>query len=32
MSSRPFEAFLKSLDAMNIEIDDGRSKVRITAE
>jgi hypothetical protein len=32
MNGAEFEAFLKSLDDMNIEIDDGRSQVRITAE
>ena len=32
MNGAEFEAFLKSLDDMNIEIDDGRSTVRITAE
>ena len=32
MNGAEFETFLKSLDEMNIEIDDGRSQVRITAE
>ena len=32
MNGAEFEAFMKSLDEMNIEIDDGRSTVRITAE
>ena len=32
MNGAEFEAFMKSLDDMNIEIDDGRSRVRITAE
>jgi hypothetical protein len=32
MNGEEFDAFLKSLDDMNIEIDDGRSQVRITAE
>ena len=32
MNGAEFDAFMKSLDDMNIEIDDGRSQVRITAE
>jgi len=32
MNGDEFAAFLKSLDDMNIEIDDGKSQVRITAE
>jgi hypothetical protein len=32
MNGAEFDTFLKSLDDMNIEIDDGRSRVRITAE
>jgi hypothetical protein len=32
MNGDEFAAFLKSLDDMNIEIDDGKSRVRITAE
>ena len=32
MNGAEFAAFLKSLDDMNIEIDDGKSQVRITAE
>ncbi len=32
MNGEEFEAFLKSLDDMNIEIDDGKSQVRITCE
>ena len=32
MNGAEFDTFMKSLDDMNIEIDDGRSQVRITAE
>ena len=32
MNGAEFDTFLRSLDDMNIEIDDGRSRVRITAE
>jgi hypothetical protein len=32
MNGAEFDTFLKSLDDMNIEIDDGKSRVRITAE
>ena len=32
MNGAEFEAFLKSLDEMNIEVDDGKSQVRITCE
>ena len=32
MNGAEFDVFMKSLDDMNIEIDDGRSQVRITAE
>jgi hypothetical protein len=32
MNGAEFETFMKSLDDMNIEIDDGKSHVRITAE
>jgi hypothetical protein len=32
MNGAEFDTFLKTLDDMNIEIDDGRSQVRITAE
>ena len=32
MNGPEFDEFLRSLDEMNIEIDDGRSQVRITAE
>ena len=32
MNGAEFDMFMKSLDDMNIEIDDGRSQVRITAE
>ena len=32
MNGAEFDTFLKSLDDMNIEIDDGKSQVRITAE
>jgi hypothetical protein len=32
MNGPEFDAFLKTLDDMNIEIDDGKSQVRITAE
>jgi hypothetical protein len=32
MNGAEFDAFMKSLDDLNIEIDDGRSQVRITAE
>ena len=32
MNGAEFEAFLKSLDDMHIEIDDGKSQVRITSE
>ena len=32
MNGAEFDSFLKSLDDMNIEIDDGKSRVRITAE
>ena len=32
MNGVEFDTFMKSLDEMNIEIDDGRSQVRITAE
>ena len=32
MNGPEFEAFLKSLDDTNIEIDDGKSQVRITCE
>jgi SHOCT-like protein len=32
MNGAEFDAFLKSLDDTNIEIDDGRSQVRITCE
>ena len=32
MNGAEFEAFIKSLDDMNIEVDDGKSQVRITCE
>jgi hypothetical protein len=32
MNGVEFDTFMKSLDEMNIEIDDGKSQVRITAE
>jgi len=32
MNGPEFDAFLKTLDDMNIEIDDGKSQVRITTE
>jgi hypothetical protein len=32
MNGADFNTFMKSLDDMNIEIDDGKSQVRITAE
>jgi hypothetical protein len=32
MNGDEFDAFMKSLDDMNIEIDDGKSQVRITCE
>ena len=32
MNGAEFDTFLKTLDDMNIEIDDGKSQVRITAE
>ena len=32
MNGAEFDDFLKSLDDMNIEIDDGKSQVRITCE
>ena len=32
MNGAEFETFLKSLDDMNIEVDDGKSQVRITCE
>jgi hypothetical protein len=32
MNGAEFDAFMKSLDDMNIEVDDGKSQVRITAE
>ena len=32
MNGPEFDTFMKSLDDVNIEIDDGRSQVRITAE
>jgi hypothetical protein len=32
MNGAEFDAFLKSLDDANIEIDDGKSQVRITCE
>jgi hypothetical protein len=32
MNGAEFEAFMKSLDEMNIEVDDGKSQVRITCE
>jgi hypothetical protein len=32
MSGAEFDAFLKSLNDMNIEFDDGRSQVRLTCE
>ena len=32
LNGADFDTFLKSLDDMNIEIDDGKSQVRITAE
>ena len=32
MNGADFDTFLKSLDDMNIEIDDGKSQVRITTE
>ena len=32
MNGEEFDAFMKSLDDMNIEIDDGKSQVRITCE
>ena len=32
MNGAEFDAFMKSLDDMNIEIDDGKSQVRITCE
>ena len=32
MNGTEFDSFMKSLDDMNIEIDDGKSQVRITCE
>jgi hypothetical protein len=32
MNGEEFATFLKTLDDMNIEIDDGKSQVRITTE
>ena len=32
MNGTEFDTFMKSLEEMNIEIDDGKSQVRITAE
>ena len=32
MNGTEFDAFMSSLDEMNVEIDDGKSQVRITAE
>jgi hypothetical protein len=32
LNGAEFETFLKSLDEMNIEVDDGKSQVRITCE
>jgi hypothetical protein len=32
MNGEEFDAFMKSLDDMNIDIDDGKSQVRITCE
>jgi len=32
MNGEEFDAFMKSLDDMNVEIDDGKSQVRITCE
>jgi hypothetical protein len=32
MNGAEFDAFMQSLDEMNVEIDDGKSLVRITAE
>jgi len=32
MNGAEFDAFMKSLDDMNIDIDDGKSQVRITCE
>ena len=32
MNGAEFDAFMKSLDEMNIEVDDGKSQVRITTE
>jgi hypothetical protein len=32
MNGAEFDTFLKSLDDTNIEIDDGKSQVRITCE
>jgi len=32
MNGAEFDTFMRSLDDMNIEIDDGKSQVRITAE
>jgi hypothetical protein len=32
MNGAEFDAFMKSLDEMNIQVDDGRSQVRITCE
>jgi SHOCT-like protein len=32
MNGAEFEAFMKSLDDVNIEVDDGKSQVRITCE
>ena len=32
MNGAEFDSFLRSLDEMNIEVDDGKSQVRITTE
>ena len=32
MNGAEFDAFMKSLDEMNIQVDDGKSQVRITCE
>jgi len=32
MNGAEFDTFMQSLDEMNVEIDDGKSQVRITAE
>jgi hypothetical protein len=32
LNGAEFDAFMRSLDAVNIDVDDGRSQVRITCE